>query len=336
MMEEGVRNLNAIEMVKSLRARMTNQVALGIPGFEFSGRETPVVQYALDRRTSEIWYESSKRRLLSQFGKGYFPVFRFSDGECYFCLGYRIPPPPPGHSAPVHYVRTALSAYVKYRCHRVFWSGQPGYGHEVYRGKQWSRLRFEFSTLLREIAECGVIAANFASHRGFESMSRYVPDIFDWFDSHEIHLNSENYIPFYFIYAMLLGPEGHKFLRNRRVLVITNLTSEKETRLRAYFEAESVAEVQFIGISRSSSMTDRIHLREEHDGTDLVLVGAGVGAANILAQVRPLHTLSIDAGFVLECYQNPAYRGSRVFTLSDDEIEANKTANGGCAVQMAE
>lgn len=310
----------------SLRARMTQEILLKIPGFEMSGRERPVVQYALDRRSCEEWYRHTEQLLVDQLAKGYFPVFRFSDGECYFCLGYRIPPPEPGNFAVWHYLRTALSAYVKYRCHTTFWSGLPGYGYEIYRGREWQALRPLFSAQLREIAQEGLISANFCSHTGFGLMGRYIPDIFDWFDVERIHLDSTNYIPFYFIYAMLLGPDRFRFLRRRKILVVTHLSEGKEFRLRNYLESSGASSVSFIGISRSSSMTDRIELRPEHEGTELVLVGAGVGAANILSQLKPLNTLSIDAGYVLECYQNPDFKGTRVYTMPDEEIGASSRA----------
>ncbi len=172
-----------------------------------------------------------------------------------------------------------------------------------------------------------MIAANFARHRGFELMDRYIPDIYDWFDQNDIRLDENNYIPFYFVYALLLGPDRHAFLRDRKILVITHASPEKEQKLRQYFEAEGCRTVNFIGISRSSSMTDRITLRPEHEGTDLVLIGAGVGAANILCQAKPLGTLSIDAGYVLECYANPSYKGTRVFTLPDEELTGSSQAS---------
>jgi hypothetical protein len=127
-----------------LRSRMTQEVALRIPGFVRSGSKDLVVQYSLDARSSEEWYADSERKILDRLGRGYFPVFRFSDGECYFSLGYRLPPPSPGSSAILHYTRTALSAYVKYRCQNTFWSGQPGYGYEHYSGNQWRSLRIQW------------------------------------------------------------------------------------------------------------------------------------------------------------------------------------------------
>lgn len=299
---------------------MRHEIVLDIPGFELAERGRAVVQWGLEPLSCKEWYEAVTSRIMDQLGKGYFPVFRFSDGECYFCLGYRIPPPQPESWAFFHYVRTILSAYVKYRCHKTFWSGQPGYGHEIYRGDQWRRVRSSFSTQLRDIADKGLIAGNFCRHHIPGMIDRYIPDIFDWFDAERIRCQSDNYIPFYFIYAMLLGPNRHFFLRGRRLLVITSLSGSKEGRLRQFFEENGVASVKFIAISRSNSMYDRLELLPEHIGTDLVLIGAGVGAANILCQVKPLNALSIDAGYVLECYQNPSYKGTRVFTLPDNEL----------------
>jgi len=308
-----------------LRVRAHHQVTLRIPGFERAEEGRSVVQYAFEPYAAEEWYRMVTRRIADRLGKGYFPIFRFSDGECYFCLGYRMPRPQPGSSAFYHYFRTIISAYGKYRCHNTFWSGLPGYGHEVYRGHKWRELRLVFAEQLREIAGSGLIAANFCKHHIPGMIDRYIPDIFDWFDAENIRLDSDNYIPFYFIYGMLLGPNRHHFLARRHVLVITSLNSGKETKLREFFEGAGVSSVKFIPISRSHSMSDRIELRPEHARTDLVLVGAGVGAANILSQVKPLNTLSIDAGYVLECYQDPSYKGARVFTLPDEDLACDRS-----------
>jgi len=311
---------------QALRMKMKPELVLRIPGFEETEKGRTVVQYVLNGRTCEEWYRATEDKLLSQLGKGYYPVFRFSDGECYFCLGYRIPPPSPGQIPAIHYARTALSAFLKYRCYNTFWSGQPGYGYEVYRGHQWMELRKQFAGQLREIAKDGMIAGNFCRHHIRAMIDRYIPDIFDWFDAVDIELNAGNYIPFYFIYAVFLGPRRREFLENRKILVVTHLTPEKQERLRKYFKEAGAARIQFAGISRSNSMTDRIELLAEYEGVDLVLVGAGVGAANILNQVKPLGALSIDAGYVLECYQNPEFKGTRVFTLSDEDARLRAAA----------
>jgi hypothetical protein len=308
-----------------LKDRMRYEVPLQIPGFDGPENEQsvgPVVQFSLAPDSSAEWYRRTTQHLLDRFGKGYFPVFRFSDGECYFCLGYRMPRAELGRSRLSHYMRTFLSAYVKYRCHRNFWSGRPGYGHEMYRYRQWNELRPKFAVQLRQISECGLIAGNFCRQKMPWMLDRYVPDIFDWFDAQRIVLDSGNYMPFYFVYAMLLGPERHRFLAGRNLLVITNLGGDKEANLRRYFRQNGAASVKFISISRSNGMCDTIDLQPEHAATDLVLVGAGVGAANILSQVKPLGALSIDAGYVLDCYENSKYKGRRAFTLPDEDIGA--------------
>jgi hypothetical protein len=305
---------------------MRYEVPLRIPGFEGPQNEEPsgqILQVALAPASSAEWYATGTRRLLDRFGKGYFPVFRFSDGECYFCLGFRMPLPQPGRSKLVHYTRSFLSAYVKWRYHLTFWSGTPGYGHETYRRRLWNELKPKFAGQLREIAEQGLIAGNFCRQNTPWLMDRYIPDIFDWFDAQDIALHSDNYIPFFFIYAMLLGPDRHKFLAGRNLLVITSLAGDKEANLRRSFLQSGVSTVNFISISRSHGMCETIDLSLAHRSTDLVLIGAGVGAANILSQVKPLGAVSIDAGYVLDCYENPKYKGGRAFTLPDEEVSVS-------------
>lgn len=308
------------ECVLPLRKRIVKEVPLEIPGFALAAKQSPVVQYAFEARPSSQWYEEVRQSILNRIGKGYFPIFRYSDGECYFSLGYRLPPTQPGHNVIWHYTRTILSAYVKYRCMWSFWSGQPGYGHEHYVGQQWRELRQQFSRQLSAISRQGMIAGCFCRHHVPSLFDRYIPDIYDWLDENGICLDATNYIPFYFIYAMLLGPGRQHFYAGRKLLVITSLTDEKQERLRLCLTEMGASQVNFISISRSCGMTDRIELTSDHNGTDVVLIGAGVGAANILSQLQPLKALSIDAGFVLDCYQDPAYKGKRVFTLPDEEL----------------
>ena len=65
-------------------------------------------------------------------------------------------------------------------------------------------------------------------------------------------------------------------------------------------------------------MWDRVDLKGV-GSVDLVLIGAGVGALNILEQVRPLATTSIDVGFVLDCLWRPQqFVGLRAFTQPDE------------------
>ena len=70
-------------------------------------------------------------------------------------------------------------------------------------------------------------------------------------------------------------------------------------------------------------MFERIDL-SSIGGADLVLIGAGVGALNIIEQVAKLDALTIDAGFALDCYWKPqefvGLRALRGRTRTDNDV----------------
>jgi hypothetical protein len=66
-------------------------------------------------------------------------------------------------------------------------------------------------------------------------------------------------------------------------------------------------------------MLDDLTLEDLKD-MDVILIGAGVGAANVLWRARHHRSLCIDSGYVLDCLENPALRGTRVFTRAETPV----------------
>jgi hypothetical protein len=306
-----------------LEERLKARVDLRIPGFTEAVPPGGVIQYALSDRPTGPWYREFVARILSAVGREYLPVFRFGDGECVFSVGYRFAPTPPGRSAVIHYAKTFLSAYVKHRLHRNFRSGSAGYGYELYNYRELVDARPRFARYLTDIARHGYIGFNFVVQFGIPFCDRYIRPVADWLDRENIPIDERNYLPCYFVYAMMLGPDRAKLLADRRVLVITSADDDKETQIRAGLEREGVRSVRFIRISRSHSMFDRVSVEGLRGEVDLVLVGAGVGAAHILEQVKSLQTVCIDSGYVLDCYAEAWRKGTRVFTVADEELRAH-------------
>ncbi len=305
---------------RPLRERLGKYVDLRIPHFLKTVPAGTVGQCALDNRSTETWYADTLALMVSKIGVAHYPVFRFSDGEAVFTVGFKFPPVPKGTSPVVHYIRTFLSAYIKHRQHKIFWSGTPGYGYETYDEREWKAARPLFSAWLREISEEGLLACNFCRHPEPFLLNNTLPFVLDWFDQNKIDLTRDNYAPFYFLYGMLIGPDRHLFIRDRRLLIVTSLIPEAQAALQTYFENEGSRSIEFLTISRSKSMFDTVDLSSLKHKPDVVMVGAGVGAANILHQLKPLNTLCIDAGYALDCYREPHRKGSRIFTKPDDEL----------------
>ena len=169
---------------------------------------------ASPNRSAQDWFDEFADHCGNAIGNTYLPVFRLSDGEFYFSIGYRVPLPEPGSNAVLHYLRHAVS-YVKYGKHRTFWSGTPGYGYETYAGGEWTSLRKKYIQCLRQIAAQGLLATALVRTPNHYS-ERYHRPICGWFERHRVPLTPANYYPFHFVYALLNGPRRSRILRGRR------------------------------------------------------------------------------------------------------------------------
>jgi hypothetical protein len=310
-----------------MKVRMRHRVPLALPAF---GRQVPdgtVTQLAPERRDARSWYEAFEQRVSR--GAGYLPLYRMSDGEFVFVCGWR---PYPATFLP-KYPALTLKSWAKAALRKgtsQFRSGSAGYGFETYDAREWADAKRGYAQRVRSIAEEGILAINFAAHDQFPT--QYVAPMCRWMERSDIPLTPANYFPFYFVYALLLGPSALSLYMGRRVLVVTS--DEEGTKAKGIersLRALGIASFQFIRISRTKAMFDRIDVRHVGD-VDLVLIGAGVGALNVLEQVRPLGALSIDAGYVLDCLWQPhEFVGRRLFTLPDEGSPLLRVERDRCA-----
>jgi hypothetical protein len=175
---------------------------------------------------------------------------------------------------------------------------------------------------LRAIAREGILSLGF-TYRETQFYQCYFIPIVEWFKRNGIELNASNYYPCYFVYALLAGPLRSRLYANRNVLVVTSFDEDKRNSIERTLMAEGAAGVQFIRISIDRSFYDAVDLTPVHLPADLVLVGAGIGASNILTQLEPLNTLAIDAGYIIECLANPALKKQRTFCWPDEERDGD-------------
>jgi hypothetical protein len=141
-----------------------------------------------------------------------------------------------------------------------------------------------------------------------------------WYRNHGIHINNSNYTAFYFVYALLNGPDSLLIFRNRNILIISSFVGEKQKAVEKELKKRGASSVKFQCISPTSSMLDLLDLSSYVGEIDLVLVAAGIGSANILKQCAQLSVPAIDSGFCLECIANPAKRAERIYCLPDTEF----------------
>ena len=306
-----------------LADRLTYRVDMVLEGFERTHPRGEVRQLAFAPRSAKEWYRAFRDRVLS--AKGYLPIYRMSDGEFIFVCG-RLPQRIQDITRrPVAVAKSWLKHAIGWKT-KDFLSGTPENSFESYTREEWARARRDYGTRVASISRKGVLAINLIEQGGFAR--EYWRPFMDWLDAEGVVLTDENFTSFYFIYAMFLGPDAGAVVSGKRILVVTcPKDGTKAPAIDGTLRRLGARSTVFAPISENKSMTDRIAIPPR--GTiDLVLIGAGVGALNILEQVEELEVPSIDVGFVLDCYWDAAtFRGKRAFTLPDSYTPAGERSH---------
>jgi hypothetical protein len=289
---------------------------LRIPGFRrqdaVCGCGLVPPPHDLAHQSTEAWYERFRRRLFDAATKReWFPVYRLSDGEFSCMVGRQFLPMP---------LPAAILARLRHMYHSArqlspfYSSGRPGYCESYYLW-ELPHVRASLARALTEIAEHGALCFNFSPS---ELADPYMALVCQWLMANGICIPVESYFHFYHVYALLNGPDASSLLAGRRVVVMTsNINDRKNALLRAVLD-RGAADATFYETSRNKPALERIDLRRMPADVDVALLGAGVGAAQIITQLAPLRCIAIDAGFALDCWAEPALRLKRPYSVSDD------------------
>ena len=304
----------------SLRDQLSPCVRLRFPGFE--------KQYHFEERASlrgsdayyfepvdcRNWYRRIADRILQSVDGGtYLPLYRMGDGEYLFALREN----PEGQ---VPFWGLSFSDKVRRLVRRLRGEAQRGSGG-VYTVSERKETYSKFVEGLRMVAEEGILGLGL--HEG-QIYNRYIPEIFDWFDEHQIEIRRSNYIHVYAIYALMNGPDVTRLLGGRRVLVITGLDNERASNIRKGLKKKGVENVQFLPVSNRRSMLDTIQVSAVEKPVDLVLIAAGIGTINVLQQLRGLRVPQLDIGFCLDTIADPKLRWKRPFCVPDKEYDVER------------
>ena len=298
-------------MTRLLREKLIYELDLTLPGFEKNVPQGSIYQYAFEQISATQWFNKFVARVNASIGKEYLPIYRMADGEFIFCLGYEI-----GFS--LHNRSKPSALWTKIKNSVIKPTYKTCWGEEYNPTERESIIEY-YINCVKEVSDKGLLAIHFVrSATGFSE--QYFEAMCNWLDSHRILLTPQNYTSFYFVYALLNGPERFRLFSNKRVLVVTSLDEEKKRQLSEGLENLDVSNVQFLNISKNKSLFDRIDLSMISLPVDIILVGAGIGAANILYQLHPLKTVCIDAGICIEAIADTRKK-NRAFLKPDREIE---------------
>lgn len=300
-----------------IKNKITHKVRQNFPGFSKTAALGMPAIFALEPRECDQWYREGMTPLFDAVGQNqHFPIFRISHGELHLALGRRIRPDATSKQKLAHYYHKLKQALRLEHPHR---EGPTVNGTwELFTQAELDAARARYIPALRNIAKEGLLAACFQTNPGYVE---YFPDYFDWLDEHQIPFNRDNYVPFYSVYSMAFGPDSKKIFQGRRLLIVNYLPAEKQERLRAAMQERGVADVQFISIRPDKALFQDLDLSVVEGEIDVVLLGAGCGAAPMTEQLKPLKAVVIDAGFVIDALAKPEARWRRAFCIPDNEFD---------------
>jgi hypothetical protein len=294
-----------------------------IPGFSRTWELAPFQSLSLCDWTMEEWHNYFTERVFNARSKNlYLPIFRVSHGEFIMAVGRRVDQGANIATRLKQSISIVRQSILSRFCLApAFFSGSLDNSFETFSSYEVQEAKRIYTHSMREISNRGILAIAFNNTIGFGA---YINPFCRWLNAVDISLSIDNYCSFYSVYALIFGDKGRELLHDQNVLVITSLNSEKESAIKRSLLEYGARAVQFIGVSPSKAMFDRINLNSISLPVNVVLVGAGVGSSAILRQVEPLSAVSIDAGFALDAIAYPDKRWNRPYCVRDDELERSK------------
>lgn len=297
-------------------------IPLIIPGFEKHAAISTVYTLSINTLDSLIWFKKFVDLLESKIGKEYLPVMRLSDGEYQFILGLQ---PPVYYGKLMNYLKSYLGFLNnKLNRNKTFAANTlPGVSSGSYSKKEVLAIKTKYTSWMKKISENGILALHLTyAPKPFQEQYHY--SLKKWLDENNIVLSPQNYFPFYFVYAALRGDDRHRILKNRNILIIHSATGKKRDKIISSLKKEGVRNIEWLAISPSKSLFDKIDIDHLVGKVDLALIGAGVGKPNILVQLEKLDVPCIDAGFVFEVWTDENNKWLRPIMVRDDEWDEEK------------
>lgn len=240
------------------------------------------------------WFAEFRQTALAAMKQRYLPIYRMADGEYRFLMGrnYNF------SRRPLIKELIAVTAEKIRLKNPDKWETSWG---ETYNSADTRKLRGKLIEHISHLSRFGYLAC-YLNDNGLNAFTEHNKALLRYFDLNEIVFSSENYVPFHFAPSLLVSDGWQDFIRGRTILVVTGLDPQKEHSIECTLTEMGARRVQFLPISGKSSMNDSLNLEGMDKEVDLCLVAAGIGSANILRQLQPLQTLTLDIGGLMNCF----------------------------------
>jgi hypothetical protein len=125
-------------------------------------------------------------------------------------------------------------------------------------------------------------------------------------------ISLRNYVPFYFVYALLVHPVFLDRLRRSSVALVTSFRNKNSAAIAKTLEGLGIRDVSRHEIPESGVAHGEFDLSIA-EKVDVTLVGAGIGAPLVLARLQRQSCVAIDAGFIFHLWDGTFDRYERLF-----------------------
>ena len=272
---------------------------------EYWEPRSPVYVLSPVQRDVSEWYRKFEISVLDAIvDRRHVPIIRASDGEYRFLLGTQ----PPSLREKFSRWPLLFAMYLRSKIleKRSGFTGQtaPGISVGRYSAEELKRGREVFAKGVLYVLQHGQLGAHLQfAPKPFQEC--YHPAFKRFLDGQGAELTADNYVPFYFVYLFLSRVSTAGLLRGRRILFINGASEPKRKAIDARFERYGVLETRWVGLSKDRSLFDRIELSEGDLGSDICILGGGVGKFNLIQQLGNFPGPVIDAGYYFEAWANP-------------------------------
>ena len=297
-------------------------VPFRVPGFEGQSRATDFV-LAPEPVDCAAWFGRFVDRVAAAVGKAWLPVCRMSDGEFMLLFGHQ---PPSLRFPPMQRLKMRVRQGIGVVRRRL-----TGLRAQTAKGvssgtMSYAEIRALAPVMAEEyaaIARSGILGLHL-SYGKTPFQEQYFPAISRWLADQSISLTLDNYVPFYFVYALLRGAAFPRLVSGRRVLIVHSADGDKREAITAAILAANASGVEWLPISATRSFADTLDLGRLREQPDLCLLGAGIGKARLFSQLAPLGVPCIDAGFAFESWADPDKQWDRPYMTPDSLLDVSR------------
>lgn len=281
-----------------------------VPGLDPKLFENLTTLSPVDQNCSD-WFNKFVSMIVKSIeSKTFLPTLRASDGEYRFLFCDQKPSK--RHTFWEYYKRLILYWIdyvnpIKSGFHGIT---SPGVSVGDYSRIEWIAGRINSENGLRLVLSKGILAAHLSfSHTPFQE--HFHPELERWLKNNKLNLALENYVPFYFVYALLQEPYRHIVFSDRRILLVHSASGEKRDRIETALYKYGARSIDWLSISRNKSVLETISPSRDQLNNDICLMGAGVGKFNIVKQLTDFKGPVLDAGYYFEAWANPDIASKR-------------------------